>query len=698
MEREKQTILIVEDQQLNRQILCHILEDEYDVAQAADGREALAYWENHAAVAAVLLDIVMPVMDGYAFLQAVREAGDTSLPVIAVTADRDEASEQRALDLGAWDFISKPYQPRILLARLKNVIIRSQFYLVNEMQYAYEHDPLTDLYNRAAFFSHTRKLLDSHPDIRFAIARFDIDGFHLLNSFWGEEEGNRFLRYIADGVRKTGALMQPCTFARINADTFCFCVPYDDAKIRYYLNRARRLMADFNRNYQIIPSLGVYEIADPAEKIEAMYEKATLAALQCKGNYLVSLCYYEPAMSEKARQEQWIIGQMQAALDGGQFEVFLQPKYNLTTMAPYGAEALIRWRHPERGLLPPGLFIPVFESNGFIGKVDHYMWDKVCQLLRRWLDEGKDPAPISVNVSRVNLYNPNLVSVLTGLVEKYQIPPRLLNLELTESAYMDNPSLMENTVLALRRAGFVIMMDDFGSGYSSLNTLKEISVDVLKIDMKFLSGNGDDARNECILASVVRMAGWLEIPVVMEGVETAEQVEYLKSIGCGYVQGYFFARPMPVADFEQLVAGVRQIPAASLSQNHQEMFRTIWPASPEVTLLFESIRHPAAILEYDGRTFYMLRTNGVFNRVFGYGRANGGDSRFADDHLPDGGQEKLLDAIAQTARSRGEAGCAYTFRFADGHCATVRASLRYWGKNEKTDVVFGVFMPQPPAR
>lgn len=541
MSKEKLTVLIVEDQEINRLILQGILKKDYNVIEAENGKDAFEKLKQYDEISAILMDIVMPVMDGYTFLKKLRKTEFSSLPVIAVTGEKDESTEQKVLELGAWDFVPKPYQPKILLTRLKNVIVRSQYYLISEMNYAYEHDSLTGLDNRGKFFKETRTLLESNKDSVFALIRFDIDKFHLLNSFWGEEEGNRFLRFIADYMRRVSREIQPCTLGRINADVFCMCTPFDDAGITEYVDNACNVLEAYNKNYLIEPSFGVYVIRDRNIDIQTMYEYATLAAKECKGKYMATLYYYKPELSERAAAEQEIVNEMQKALEEGQFVPYYQPKFNLENEKPYGAEALIRWEHPVKGTISPGVFIPVFEKNGFIGKVDYYMWECVCKWLRKRIDEGHEVIPVSVNVSRVNMYNPNLVTMFVGLVKKYDIDPSLLNLEITESAYMDNPGIMEKTVIELQQEGFIILMDDFGSGYSSLNTLKNIPVDVLKIDINFLSSNGNQGRSECILASVIRMAGWLEIPVVMEGVETLQQVEFLKSIGCGYVQGFYYA-------------------------------------------------------------------------------------------------------------------------------------------------------------
>lgn len=692
MDGERATLLIVEDLDMNRRLLRQILSGDYIVAEAKNGAEAFEVLAQNGDISAILLDIVMPVMDGFTFLEKLKDTRFASLPVIAVTGEKDADTEHKALKLGAWDFVSKPYQTDVLLMRLKNVIIRSQFYLLSEMRHAYEFDALTGLYNRTKFFEATRSLLERNPGETFALVRFDIDHFHLLNSFWGEEEGDNFLRFIAGTLRRLAGGLAPCTYARINADTFCLCERSDRPAIQKQVEELCASLAGYNTNYLIEPSFGVYVIDDPRDKIQNMLELATLAAKECKGKYMTYLRYYEPAMSEKVVREQQIVNEMQYALDTEQFQVYLQPKYNLKTERPYGAEALIRWVHPEHGVLSPGLFIPIFERNGFIGKVDCYMWEKVCQLLRRWLDEGADPAPISVNVSRVNMYNPNLVGTISGLTRKYAVPPRLLNLELTESAYMDNPEIMGKTVLALQKEGFTVMMDDFGSGYSSLNTLKDIPIDVLKIDMKFLSGAVEAGRKECIMASIVHMAGWLKIPVIMEGVETLEQVNFLKSIGCGYVQGYFYARPMPVPDYESLVRGVRQSPVETLSVNHSKLMETIWSDDARIDFLFNSFQQPAAIYEFENDTFRVIRVNSLYNTCFGYGEFTQ-DSKDvqAMEQLAPGALATVLGAFRETVRTQQGHSCRYRIQRKAGAPRDIRLDLQYWGANEKTAVLFALF-------
>ena len=243
---------------------------------------------------------------------------------------------------------------------------------------------------------------------------------------------------------------------------------------------------------------------------------------------------------------------MDAALAEQQFIVYFQPKYQLKKMAPYGAEALVRWKKPSGEIVLPNEFIPIFERNGFITKLDYYVWEKVCQFIDSELSQGRNPAPISVNVSRVNLYNPDFMDSLIDLIHRYHIPPHYLNLELTESVFSEDAELIQRAVNYLHDAGFTILMDDFGSGYSSLNILKDVDLDVLKIDMKFFSKGNTAEKGAKIIEAVIRMAESLDMMVIAEGVEEKHQVDFLNDLGCDYIQGYYFGRPMSQDQYEKL--------------------------------------------------------------------------------------------------------------------------------------------------
>lgn len=546
--------MIVEDQKINRTILRYMIQKDYDVLEAENGAEAWKILEQkNEEIIAILLDIVMPVMDGYEFLRKIKGSSWDSIPIIAMTGDNDISTEERTLELGAWDFIIKPYKERILMTRLKNAIARSRMGYLKQMKHMAEHDSVTGLYNRVQFFKKTEEMLRKYPTEPFVFIRMDIKRFRLINSYWGEEGGNRILCFMADLLRKISGWYPYCAFGRIESDIFGICIPYERRNCENMVYFLIQKILSYSTSFALEPSFGIYRIEDNSTPVENMFILATMANRKIKNRYQDYVGIYDEKLGQQIMQEQEVFNDMRPALEKEEFVIYFQPKYDGYTQLPYGAEALIRWNHPKKGLIAPAQFIPVLEKNGFIEKLDYYVWEKVCQYIKKWKDQGLTPAPISVNMSRVDCSNAGLPDKLTRLVRKYDISPGLLQLELTESAYMDNPDFVNNMICELRKRGFRIMMDDFGSGFSSLNTLKDIQVDCLKLDMKFLFSHSDDFKSKRILSSVVSMAKWLRLKVIAEGVETEEQFDFLKRIQCDYVQGYYFSRPMPVSEYEEKI-------------------------------------------------------------------------------------------------------------------------------------------------
>ena len=294
-------------------------------------------------------------------------------------------------------------------------------------------------------FAETTALLKAHPDMDFLFIRVDVDHFSLFNTSFGEQEGNALLKFIS---QKIVGLAGTCLYSicgRMNADVFCVCASSsgNPEALHQRIEELQNAISDYRKDYRIELSVGVCRMTDRTLSADDYYLHASMAAQQCKNQYDKHLAFYDEAAGRLLAAEIAIAGEMQKALDEEQFVVYLQPKVDLTTDTACGAEALVRWQHPEKGLIPPGVFIPVFERNGFISKLDYYVWKKTCELLRRWLDKGTRPFPVSVNISRISLYNPRLTELLAGLVEEYGIPSELLQLEITESAYMTNPDLMK---------------------------------------------------------------------------------------------------------------------------------------------------------------------------------------------------------------------------------------------------------------
>lgn len=618
---EKRLVLIIDNEEEDRKKLEELLSDGYSIYECVNGKAGILYIKKHCReVSCVLLNINETLIDGYEFLKIMNEESDWKhIPVIVTTGLTDINSEKRALELGAWDFIRKPYNGEIIKARLKNVIYRSQRSAFVELKYLAEFDSLTGLYNKTKFFEMSKQMLLHNINKRFVFLRFDIDRFQLVNSYFGIGEGDKLLTYIGKSLKKIYSVIPCCTFGRIESDIFGICHVYNESNILERISEIRNILSKYNPEYDIVPNIGLYVIEDNNLPVETIFNRATLAAGYSKGNYVKFYTFYNERMSSAFIKEQEILNDMKGGLESEQFDIYFQPKYSLQTNKPYGAEALVRWFHPTKGMIMPGEFIPIFEKNGFISKLDFYVWEKACKYLRSWIDLGLTPYPISVNVSRVNMYNPKIVDIIKGIVDKYDIAPSLLNLELTESAYTDNPIAIKEIIARLQGYGFLIMMDDFGSGYSSLNVLKDISVDVLKVDMKFLSNTDIPGRGDNILASVIRMAKWLNLPVIVEGVETASQSRFLKSIGCDYVQGFYFASPMPVADYVKLMTDNKEVVSDTLIVNENINFDSLFEENPQMEILFGNNLQAIVIYEYceDDDQFELLRVNEGFYALFG---------------------------------------------------------------------------------
>lgn len=305
--------------------------------------------------------------------------------------------------------------------------------------------------------------------------------------------------------------------------------------------------------------------------VQAMSGRAVLTAGTIRGRYGQYVAYYNKEIWEKQMYEQEIIDCMEDALRQKQFMVYFQPKYDLGSERVAGAEALVRWQHPSKGFMNPAEFIPIFEKNGFITELDKYVWDTTCCYIETWIKNGYPVVPVSVNVSRTDIYNPDFIEIILGIIHKHNLEPENIHLEITETAYTDNPEQIIEVVKQLKLLGFVIEMDDFGSGYSSLNMLNELPIDILKLDMGFVQDDmGTNSNN--ILSFIIGLAKWMDYAVVAEGIETEEQIQILRNMDCNFVQGYYYAQPMPPDEFEaymlrhNILDRIDEIPDAGMEE------------------------------------------------------------------------------------------------------------------------------------
>ncbi len=409
------------------------------------------------------------------------------------------------------------------------------------------HDKLTGLYNREGFFEKVRSVFVAEPEETYLMVCIDIDNFKLINDLFGRETGDDFLIRTAEAIK---SYTKEEVSARLESDRYAIFMKksaYKEEKFVKYPEKVAHLSTDLH--YPITFHVGVYEIEDIDLPISVMCDRAFMAIATIKGNFQKEVAYYNSKIRKSILREQQLIGEFPQALASGQFKMFLQPQVK-TDGNVYGAEALIRWEHPKEGLLSPGEFVPLFESKGLISSLDQFIWNEAAKKLQNWKEQGINDMYISVNISPKDFVYVDIYRTFTELVKKYDIEPKNLKLEITESAVLLNLEQQLVLIQKLRDFGFVIEMDDFGSGYSSLNMLKDIQFDVLKIDMAFLQQTSNQERSLQILHSIIKLSKRLNMPVITEGVETKEQVDFLKEMGTDYYQGFYFAKPMPVSDFE----------------------------------------------------------------------------------------------------------------------------------------------------
>ena len=546
----RRLVLVVEDEYVNRQLLGHIMSEEYDVMYAQNGKEALEIIREHQEMLSlILLDLMMPEMTGFELMEIIREDDRLKrIPIIVLTSEED--AEVQCLRLGAVDFIKKPYtMPEVILARVWRIIELSEDKQIIE---AAEKDELTGLYSGEFFFEYSKEMDKYYSDQDMDVVTLNIERFHLINELYGRAFGDCVLQMIAEMIRTFLSTQVRGIACRSQADMFyIYCTHYDhyETIMEQFLNG----LAEVSRTPRIRLRMGVYEKTDRHVDIQRRFDRSKAACDTIRGIYNKTVAYYDKQLHDASLFRERIINDIHEALEQKQLKVYYQPKYGIRSDKPVlkSAEALVRWEHPEFGLISPGDFIPLFEENGLIQMVDHYVWKEAAVQIRRWKDQFGVTIPVSVNVSRIDTYDPKLEEKLIELLAEQGLQPQDLYLEITESAYSEDAKQLVGVVEKLRDRGFKIEMDDFGSGYSSLNMLTVLPIDVLKLDMKFIRKMQEDATSLRLIEMIMDIAEFLSVPVVAEGVETREQCEILKKMGCHLIQGYYFSKPVPAQEFEK---------------------------------------------------------------------------------------------------------------------------------------------------
>ena len=552
----KRRVLIVEDEEVNRGILGNMLCENYEVSYAENGAQALAMLqESRIRYSLILLDLLMPVMSGEELLGKIKEDELLSgIPVIVMTSEKP--AEVKSIKMGADDFITKPYDsPEIILARCERII---QLYEEKSILRSAEKDDLTDLFTQEFFDEYVRQV-DSYDEKAADDAIvLNIEHFHMINEMFGRETGDEILKKVADMlVHKFDNGV--CIGCRPSADYFYLYVDHRDSYDGVFNGMSEEL-AKYSHIPKIRLRAGVYQNVDKSISVDERFDHAKLACDRIRGDYTKQISFYSKELNDADLYNERLINDIDDAIANRDLVVFYQPKYGIQSdkQVLRSAEALIRWKHPELGMISPGDFIPLFESNGLIQKLDHYVWAEAASQIRKWKDKYSYTLPISVNVSRVDIYDPYLEKRLLEILNDNDLTTSELMLEITESAYADDAKGLTDVVNSLRDKGFKIEMDDFGTGYSSLNMITGIPIDVLKIDMKFIRNMNKDEKSLKLVELVMDIARFLNVSAVAEGVEEASQVEKLKEMGCELIQGDYFSKPVPAEEFEKFIISAKE--------------------------------------------------------------------------------------------------------------------------------------------
>ncbi len=424
---------------------------------------------------------------------------------------------------------------------------------VKDIEYVAFYDDLTSLPNLVSFREEVKMLQQKYPDMKFVIQKMDIKGFKAINEMFGNEVGNLVLQKLAETMRTVDEETFVC--ARIGADEFLMFagngyLEQDDSAREAYEKYFQTLIPELSE-HEFVFRYGRYVLEHADEDVMEIINKANMAHHMAKVNKNTKTCEYDDGFKKRVLRMAEITNKRKNAIEQNEFKVYLQPKINIFSNKIYGAEALVRWIESDGKMIYPNEFIPLFEQNGFIVHVDIYILKRVCRQIKLWLQAGYKIVPISVNFSRMHLQNPNFVNELKAICDSYGDIRQYVEVELTESAATENVDDLARILDELHEAGFSIAIDDFGAGYSSLGMLKNFTVDCLKLDKSFFDENKDDSRGDVVVGGIIKIAKTLGMKIVAEGIETADQIDFLKSIECEIVQGYYYAKPMPLSEFEQ---------------------------------------------------------------------------------------------------------------------------------------------------
>lgn len=536
----KSNVLIVDDAPINRELLAYILQDRYQVFQAENGKQAIEMIESRERIyRLVLLDIQMPVLDGFGFLDYMKKKDLLrNLPVIVISGDSSDASILYAYKLGAVDFFSKPFSPEIVLNRVHNILS------------LYEHDYKDDLtggYNRTGFIRMAENVLyNAKKKSDYALMFFDIKNFKATNELFGIGGGDNILR---DFYWRIGKIWNPSVSARLDTDHFVCLLPQSHVNLDTLSQDLKLNVQLGGRAMKLYGYCGIYYVEDDDVSVTSMIDRAKLAEESILSDHMQPYVVFDDSMRRKYVNQMELMGEYESAIANDEFKVYYQPVVEASSGNLISAEALVRWIHPQRGMVSPADFIPALENGGHISKLDWFITNRVAELSRERHQAGEPVVPVSVNLSWMDFYDEDMMQGLVELLGSDRVRVGDIRLEITETSYAALESDREGILDQLRKLGSPILLDDFGSGFSSFGMLKRYNFDILKLDMTFTRQIEASPKTCTIITGIIQMVHHLGIKVIAEGAETEAQVKFLRDNGCDYIQGYYFSKPLPEEDF-----------------------------------------------------------------------------------------------------------------------------------------------------
>lgn len=537
----KSNILIVDDSEFAREILISMLEEEYQLYEACNGREAIQMLEERPEFyQLVLLDINMPELDGNDVLRIMKERGWLKdVPVIIISAESGAANQ-----MGAIDFFSKPFDREIVRTRIRNVLAIYERYVL---------DSLTGGLNSKGFHRQVQNLFYSGVDrTKYEIMFFDIKNFKAVNELVGMKNGDKVLAQFYEKL--LNAEFKPLVVARIESDHFACLAKRQDDTYSYMEKLCEQSFEQNGKRFQMHVQCGIYHADDSDMSVAGMLDCARLAETQSGAIGANSYTVYDSGMRTSYMDNAEISSEVIGSIANGEFKVYYQPVMDINTGKIASAEALVRWAHPKKGLVPPNIFIPVLEQNGYISKLDLYVFQQVHRFQRERYKTGQTVVPVSVNLSRIDFYDETVMTEILDYLDKKELPSWTTRFEITETSYASFEDHCMKLIEEMRKHEVKILMDDFGKGYSSLGLLQDCDVDVLKIDMDFVRQISTNPKTRIILRATIDMAHQLGLHVVAEGVETSEQLEFLRGCKCDYIQGYYYSKPLPEEQFVEMLS------------------------------------------------------------------------------------------------------------------------------------------------